>query len=61
MLSHESVLANLGPIVCLIIIIIIIIIISLAADYHFQPIVVDILGRINKSASDFLVVLTHIN
>ena len=26
---------------------------SLAADYHFQPIAVEMLGPINKSASDF--------
>ena len=27
---------------------------SLAADYHFQPIAVEMLGPINKSASHFL-------
>jgi len=27
---------------------------SLAADYHFQPIAVEMLGPINKSAYDFL-------
>jgi len=32
---------------------------SLAADYHFQPIAVEMLGPINKSASDFLTVLAH--
>ena len=32
---------------------------SLAADYHFQPIAVEMLGPINNSASDFLTVLAH--
>ena len=32
---------------------------SLAADYHCQPIAVEMLGPINKSASDFLTVLAH--
>jgi len=32
---------------------------SLAADYHFQPIAVEMLGPINKSASHFLTVLAH--
>jgi len=32
---------------------------SLAADYHFQPIAVEMLGPINKSASEFLTVLAH--
>jgi len=32
---------------------------SLAADYQFQPIAVEMLGPINKSASDFLTVLAH--
>jgi len=33
---------------------------SLAADYHFfQPIAVEMLCPINKSASDFLTVLAH--
>jgi len=30
---------------------------SLAADYHFQPIAVEMLGPINKSASDFFTAL----
>ena len=30
---------------------------SLAADYHFQPIAVEMLGPISKSVSDFLTVL----
>ena len=34
---------------------------SLAADYHFQPIAVEMLGPINKSASDFLTVLAQKN
>ena len=32
---------------------------SLAADHNFQPIAVEMLGPINKSASDFLTVLAH--
>jgi len=32
---------------------------SLAANYHFQPIAVEMLGPINKSASDFITVLSH--
>ena len=32
---------------------------SLAADYHFQPIAVEMLGPTNKSASHFLTVLAH--
>jgi len=32
---------------------------SLAADYHFQPIAVEMLGPINESASHFLTVLAH--
>ena len=32
---------------------------SLAADYHFQLIAVEMLGPIKKSASDFLTVLAH--
>jgi len=32
---------------------------SLAVDNHFQPIAVEMLGSINKSASDFLTVLAH--
>jgi len=32
---------------------------SLAADYHFQPIAVEMLGSIDKSASDFLTVLAN--
>jgi len=32
---------------------------SLAADYHFQPIAVEMVGHINKSASNFLTVLAH--
>ena len=32
---------------------------SLAADYHFQPIVVEMLGPINESAYHFLTVLAH--
>ena len=35
------------------------IIIIIAADYHFQPISVQMLGPINKSASDLLTVLAH--
>ena len=33
--------------------------ILLAADNHFQPIAVEMLGPINKSASDFLTDLAH--
>ena len=33
---------------------------SLAADYHFQPIAVEMLGPICKSASDFLTILAHV-
>jgi len=29
------------------------------ADYHFQPIEVQLLGPINKSASHFLIVFVH--
>jgi len=32
---------------------------SLAADYHFQPTAVEMLGPINESASHFLTVLSH--
>ena len=32
---------------------------SLAADYHFQPIAVEMLGPINESASHFLTVWAH--
>ena len=32
---------------------------SLAADYHFYPTAVEMLGSINKSASHFLTVLAH--
>jgi len=32
---------------------------SLAADYHLQPIAVEMLGPINKSASGFLTVWVH--
>jgi len=32
---------------------------SLAADYHVQPIAVEMPGPINKSASDFLTVFAH--
>jgi len=32
---------------------------SLAADYHFQPIAVEMLGPINKLTSDFLTVLAQ--
>jgi len=32
---------------------------SLAADYHFQPIAVEMRGPINKLPSDFLTVLAH--
>ena len=32
---------------------------SLAADYHFQPIAVEMLGPINESASHFLPVSAH--
>ena len=32
---------------------------GLAADYHSQPIAVEMLGPINKSASDFLTLLAH--
>jgi len=32
---------------------------SLAVDYHFQPIMVEMLGPINKSASDSLTVVAH--
>jgi len=32
---------------------------SLAADYHFQPIAVEMHGPINESASHFLTVLAH--
>jgi len=32
---------------------------SLAVDYHFQPIVVEILGPIYESACHFLTVLVH--
>ena len=32
---------------------------SLAADYHFQPTAVEMLGPVNKSASHFLTVLAH--
>ena len=32
---------------------------SLAADYHFQPTAVEMLGPINKSASDFFTVLAR--
>jgi len=32
---------------------------SPAADYHFQPIAVEMLGPINKSTSHFLTVLAH--
>ena len=32
---------------------------SLAADFHFQPIAVEMFGPINESASHFLTVLAH--